>query len=689
MFGLLTNGSPVIEPIERIIYTGNTGTNNGSIHLPNFDSDIGYFFDVPNTVTNQNNYLIPVLSWNNSSKILSWTFGSASGETEAGAASVVGSGGAVKVNSRYFLVHQAGGPRNVTGQGLIVADNQDRVLIDSTNKNIVGIRGDSLRFDTGTFSLVPGPGTRSATFADITDAVYSFIGRIYVGVYLNFATPTVQNFVSSSEYDSGNTFYVFRPYNGTYIGPSYSGTSALLIPPIKTTGDTYGADRFAITTRRQIVGTDNEPGLVVNDSQGDVVYYSEDGHTRAVGDYTYTNAQNLGINSHIDFSHGATDNVAYNMTASFSGYIKTSGSIYSRRYYILGVEPINSTTSRLAWREIAFGITSRLNSQGQGIPDNASSGAFDVHITVVDVSNATVPKPSFPSNTLNITANVGFSVSQNIGASAIDGVFSVSPALPPGLSLSQSGVISGVATAAIPSQNFVVTVSNAGGSATRIVRISGGFIVPNISTPSQIIAIEQEQSISLQLSASGSPATWSVSPALPAGLSLSSSGLLSGNPPNVLTPARQFTFTASNGGGSDSVNIFIEVTEAEEVETFGAISTTNFDNIVIDAVGNVATGSLTTFSFGDITISATGSISVVGDVTISSFGDITLNADGDITVSSGLNIYSFGNINITSDNGDVIVSGSAVNFSFGEIDVSAPNGNIRIGGVNYGSSFSG
>ena len=63
-------------------------------------------------------------------------------------------------------------------------------------------------------------------------------------------------------------------------------------------------------------------------------------------------------------------------------------------------------------------------------------------------------------------------------------------------------------------------------------------------------------------STSGGPVTsWSVSPSLPAGLSLdTSTGEISGTP-TAVTSSATYTVTASNTGGSDTATVTIEVND--------------------------------------------------------------------------------------------------------------------------------
>jgi hypothetical protein len=145
-------------------------------------------------------------------------------------------------------------------------------------------------------------------------------------------------------------------------------------------------------------------------------------------------------------------------------------------------------------------------------------------------------------------------------------------ALPPGLTLSSSGLISGTPTQG-GQWTFWVIMQD-------IPNTQGGvsWCADNKSTEGQFsitvlqgLQIQQRQSAltaaqtntpySMQFTASGaSSASWTVSSgALPAGLTLSSTGLLSGTP----TATGDFTFqvTASNGSATDTQTYSLSVVE--------------------------------------------------------------------------------------------------------------------------------
>jgi autotransporter-associated beta strand protein len=155
-----------------------------------------------------------------------------------------------------------------------------------------------------------------------------------------------------------------------------------------------------------------------------------------------------------------------------------------------------------------------------------------------------------------------------------------SGSLPGGLSLNNSGVISGQPTAA-GTFNFGVTATNSHGTSATvsfsIVISPASATAPAITTPAgELPEGTIGSSYSVTLSATNSPTSWAVSGSLPGGLSLNNSGVISGLP----TDAGTFTFsvTASNSGGTSSavtfsitINSFVAVTGITGVPTEVAV----------------------------------------------------------------------------------------------------------------------
>ena len=142
--------------------------------------------------------------------------------------------------------------------------------------------------------------------------------------------------------------------------------------------------------------------------------------------------------------------------------------------------------------------------------------------------------------------------------------YSVSPALPAGLSLSTStGVVSGTPTALMAKARYTVTASNAAGSSAATLAITVNDQPPSklsylAGTPDYV----QGRPIvpNSPTSSGGAVTAYSVMPALPAGLTLStSSGIISGTP-TATRANTNYTVTASNSGGSTTATLNICVT---------------------------------------------------------------------------------------------------------------------------------
>ncbi|WP_295673405.1 cadherin-like beta sandwich domain-containing protein, partial [uncultured Mucilaginibacter sp.] len=143
--------------------------------------------------------------------------------------------------------------------------------------------------------------------------------------------------------------------------------------------------------------------------------------------------------------------------------------------------------------------------------------------------------------------------------------YSISPALPSGLLFDvNTGIISGTPVAGSPSTNYTVTAANAGGNGTAIVNIMVNLPAkPIISyTTPQVYTTLTPISTLWPVSTGGAvfpSGGYSVSPALPAGLSFDlNTGAISGTP-GAVAAAANYTVTASNYGGSSTATINITV----------------------------------------------------------------------------------------------------------------------------------
>ncbi len=144
--------------------------------------------------------------------------------------------------------------------------------------------------------------------------------------------------------------------------------------------------------------------------------------------------------------------------------------------------------------------------------------------------------------------------------------YSVSPALPAGLSLNTAtGEISGTPTTLSLRATYTVTGMNTGGTSTAGVAITVRDVAPSALTyPNATLVFTVGQAIAPQTpsNAGGAVVSYSVSPALPAGLALDgATGILSGTP-TTITASAAYTVTAVNTGGSTTAIFSITVNDA-------------------------------------------------------------------------------------------------------------------------------
>jgi uncharacterized repeat protein (TIGR01451 family) len=192
--------------------------------------------------------------------------------------------------------------------------------------------------------------------------------------------------------------------------------------------------------------------------------------------------------------------------------------------------------------------------------NSGGSATADVTITVNDMLPAELIYSSNPATYTNGAAIIANTPTSS-GGEVIS--YAVSPALPAGLTLDTSnGVISGIPTEVTAADSYTVTATNSGGSTTTDVTITVNDAAPsslvyssNPATYTKWTAI----TTNTPTSSGGAVVSYTVSPALPTGLSLdTSTGVISGTPAAEAV-AGSYTVTATNSGGSTTVSLGIAV----------------------------------------------------------------------------------------------------------------------------------
>ena len=140
--------------------------------------------------------------------------------------------------------------------------------------------------------------------------------------------------------------------------------------------------------------------------------------------------------------------------------------------------------------------------------------------------------------------------------------FSSNPALPNGLSFSLNGSLTGTPTVTSTAANYTITADNGCSTTTAVVNITvtgGAPTSLSFSSNTAIYCLNTAITANTPSNSGGVATSYSVSPALPTGLTLNtSSGVISGTP-TVAAAAANYTVTATNNCGftTKAVNITV------------------------------------------------------------------------------------------------------------------------------------
>jgi hypothetical protein len=209
-----------------------------------------------------------------------------------------------------------------------------------------------------------------------------------------------------------------------------------------------------------------------------------------------------------------------------------------------------------------------------GTPTQLSSGSYTITAgnsvgstsAVLNLVVSDTPPSSLAYNTNSAMFTKDISITPLIPTlSGTATSYLVSPALPSGLSLnSVTGVISGTPHATQASVAYTVTASNASGSTTTVISIGVVDGAPSslVYSPSTFTFSRYTAIAPVTPAVMGTADTFSVTPALPAGISINSTtGVLSGTP-SIASASQTYTVTATNQFGSISTTLTFGVLEA-------------------------------------------------------------------------------------------------------------------------------
>ena len=144
--------------------------------------------------------------------------------------------------------------------------------------------------------------------------------------------------------------------------------------------------------------------------------------------------------------------------------------------------------------------------------------------------------------------------------------YAITPALPTGLALdTTTGILSGTPSVLHTHSSFTITATNSGGSVSCSIAITVNDVAPSAMTynhtPVTYAIADGAITTNTPTHSGGTVVSYSISPALPAGLSMSTTtGLITGTP-TAAHATTVYTVTATNTGGSTNATLVLTVTE--------------------------------------------------------------------------------------------------------------------------------
>ncbi len=348
---------------------------------------------------------------------------------------------------------------------------------------------------------------------------------------------------------------------------------------------------------------------------------------------------------------------------------------YSQTFTATGGNGTGFSFAVAAGTSLPAGLTLSPGGVLSGKP--TTSGAASFGITATDSASNTFtatysltinPAVSFTTSTTLPTAYVGSNYTQTLAATGGSGTgytFAVASgsSLPAGLALSSAGVLSGKPTAAGPASFGITVTDSASNTATSTfsLTISPGVTINPITLPAGYQGTAYPGATFTATGGSGTGYTWSWAPAsgstLPAGISLSTAGVVSGTP----TAAGTFNLVVT---ATDSVGNTASTTVALTVQATLSISTTTLAPGTVNvayaqalaATGGSGTGytwttdaaGTTSLATVNLTLASTGAISGTPTTTGTATFNATVTDSAGHTATAPLTIAVYSVLTVTT-----------------------------------------
>jgi hypothetical protein len=367
-----------------------------------------------------------------------------------------------------------------------------------------------------------------------------------------------------------------------------------------------------------------------------------------------------------------TYNVAYSGSVSATGgagaltYALTSGSTLPT-----GVT-LSSATGAISGTPTTTGSYSFAVTASDAYGDTATSASYSLVVSypAMQITTGTLPVgyagSVYTSTALAATGGAG--VSSNYTWAVASG-----SALPAGLSLSTAGVVSGTPSGSASTTSVTFTVTDATSSlsanAALSIQIKAGVTITAATLPTGYVGSAYTSTQLAATGGSGTYSTWALTggSSLPAGLTLSTSGLIGGTPSGSAGTTNftvQVSDSASNTATAGfSITIGAGVTITTSTSLDDGYPNTAYPSVTLAATGGTGTYSSWTVTGGSVptgmALSAAGVLSGTPTTAGSSSFTVTVTDSASNTATATFTLTVEGTLTITSTSLASAASGNA------------------------------
>ena len=316
--GIITdNFSTLVNKPQRLVATIATGTADGSTSIPNFDNTNGVFFTYPDSTSSRaSDPIYPILSWDNSTKIMSWAFQTHIVRIAKPALAPRWVEQATDKRSVTIYCMMFGGP-SPNGFGFIARDPSGNVVVDSSFR--------SMAFANDFTSSINGP---------VTSVAYGYYYRRYQTTAT--ADGTHDTYSGPSYYEGNDAGINALVWNSNFklhgIDVTTNGDPGWIASNGSFSGQVNGYDNHVIAPRTNARVNLPNSGVVIFDENNKLTFSSNDEYIELIDVFSFTNTQN-------DLANNTVQTM--NHSAARSGYhcAYTYISTHPNMYYTEEVPP--------------------------------------------------------------------------------------------------------------------------------------------------------------------------------------------------------------------------------------------------------------------------------------------------------------------------------------------------------------